>query len=185
MRTSSQKLLEKWYPPDQYDSDSLLLRLIEQSVGPESRVLDAGAGAGEKFAYNLKGRVAEMAGADLDARVQENPQLDRGILADLTKIPVPDNCFDVVFCRYVLEHVAAPEKFLAEMFRVLKPGGAVHFRDPKQMALCEPGRAVDAPLVSRMVQRAPERARGTGHVSDGVPSQHSKGCVPPFRPGGF
>jgi SAM-dependent methyltransferase len=37
--------------------------------------------------------------------------------------PLEDATADFVLCTETLEHVATPEVFLAEMFRVLKPGG--------------------------------------------------------------
>jgi ubiquinone/menaquinone biosynthesis C-methylase UbiE len=39
------------------------------------------------------------------------------------RIPYPDNYFDFVYSKSVLEHVKNTDKFLAESFRVLKPGG--------------------------------------------------------------
>ena len=38
-------------------------------------------------------------------------------------IPCPDDSFDVVFCCDVLEHVRDAAKVIAEISRVLKPGG--------------------------------------------------------------
>lgn len=44
--------------------------------------------------------------------------------ADLeTRWPFPDNAFDVVHSRYVIEHMSSIDNFVAESFRVLKPGG--------------------------------------------------------------
>lgn len=37
--------------------------------------------------------------------------------------PFPDNSFDSLLCSQVLEHVFYPEKFISEMYRVLKAGG--------------------------------------------------------------
>jgi SAM-dependent methyltransferase len=39
--------------------------------------------------------------------------------------PLPDAAFDAVLCSQVLEHVFTPEKFLAEIRRVLRPGGTL------------------------------------------------------------
>ena len=127
-----EKTKRRWYGPDRFDNDEPFRRMIYEAVGPESRVLDAGAGAGDLFAYDLKGRVAEMIGVDLDPRVETNPRLDRGILADLTEIPLEDDSVDVAFSRYVLEHVAEPARFLGEMARILKPGGRFLFLTPNK-----------------------------------------------------
>lgn len=40
-------------------------------------------------------------------------------------IPYPDNYFDYVFSKSVIEHFFNPEKYAKEVFRVLKPGGLV------------------------------------------------------------
>jgi SAM-dependent methyltransferase len=45
------------------------------------------------------------------------------VQADAAALPFTDNCFDIVVCAELLEHVYAPENVLAEVFRVLKNGG--------------------------------------------------------------
>ena len=47
------------------------------------------------------------------------------ILGDAQNIPVKSNSMDCVKCTELLEHVEYPEKVLAEISRVLKPGGAL------------------------------------------------------------
>ncbi len=42
---------------------------------------------------------------------------------DLTNLTLPDNSKGLVFCSHVLEHVPDDRKAMAEMFRVLRPGG--------------------------------------------------------------
>ena len=37
--------------------------------------------------------------------------------------PYPDNCFDVIYHKSLLEHLREPESFMRESYRVLKPGG--------------------------------------------------------------
>jgi len=49
----------------------------------------------------------------------------RFVRGDAHHLPFEDNSFDVVYSRYVLEHVADPVRVLKEMRRVLKRGGSV------------------------------------------------------------
>ena len=45
------------------------------------------------------------------------------IIGDIKNIPLPDESVDAVICRAVLEHIDEPFKAVAEMNRILKPGG--------------------------------------------------------------
>jgi SAM-dependent methyltransferase len=112
------------YPqPEIVDGYQHFLTELERHVTPRSVVLDIGAGAGELNSYVLKGRVQRMVGVDLDPRVTTNPLLDEGVLAEAGALPFADSTFDIAFSVYVLEHIARPEQFIAEVRRVLKPGG--------------------------------------------------------------
>jgi SAM-dependent methyltransferase len=44
---------------------------------------------------------------------------------DAQDLPYPDNTFDAVVCGYGILHVPQPDRALAEMHRVLRPGGRV------------------------------------------------------------
>ena len=45
--------------------------------------------------------------------------------ADVMSLPYKDQSFDAVMAAHVLEHLPDPQRALAEMVRVLKPGGGV------------------------------------------------------------
>jgi ubiquinone/menaquinone biosynthesis C-methylase UbiE len=49
----------------------------------------------------------------------------RFIQANAHYLPLADDSFDVVYCRWLLEHVADPLRVLQEMRRVVRPGGRV------------------------------------------------------------
>jgi glycosyltransferase involved in cell wall biosynthesis/SAM-dependent methyltransferase len=46
-----------------------------------------------------------------------------GVVGDGQAIPLRDGCADVAHCSNVLEHVPAPEALLAELVRIVRPGG--------------------------------------------------------------
>lgn len=122
--------------------DSLFRDRIAARLTPESVVLDLGAGAGIVSQMDFRGQAARICGVDLDPRVEQNPMLDEGRVADGESIPYPDATFDVVFADNVLEHLAEPEKVFGEVARVLKPGGVFLFKTPNKWHYM--------PLISRM-----------------------------------
>ena len=52
------------------------------------------------------------------------------VLADAYSLPFASEAFDLVLCAEVLEHMKAPSLALAEMRRVLKPGGKLLLTTP-------------------------------------------------------
>lgn len=52
------------------------------------------------------------------------------VAADAHRLPFPDGLFQRVECDAVLEHVKWPEQVVAEMTRVLAPGGYLHLVTP-------------------------------------------------------
>jgi ubiquinone/menaquinone biosynthesis C-methylase UbiE len=50
-------------------------------------------------------------------------------VGDGNQLPFRDGSFDLVVCNSVLHHIAEPQKLLAEIVRLSKPGGAILLRD--------------------------------------------------------
>src|SRR4051794_19850247 len=104
-----------------------LARLL--TLTGEERALDVGTGAGA-LAIALAPFVSEAIGVDVvpellaegRARAPANVRL---IEADATALPFPQGSFDLVTTARTLHHVARPELVLAEMDRVLRPGGTM------------------------------------------------------------
>ncbi len=49
-------------------------------------------------------------------------------VGDVYALPFADSSFDAVFSNALLDHLRAPQKAIAEMYRVLKPGGVLGVR---------------------------------------------------------
>lgn len=81
------------------------------------RVLNAGAGT-RKVSHLIDGELINQ-----DLTWPGDDRTDIQIYSPLHVIPVADDYFDAILCIAVLEHVENPEEVMAELFRVLKPGG--------------------------------------------------------------
>lgn len=52
------------------------------------------------------------------------------VVSDLRHLPFKDHTFDAATCEQVLEHVPSPHAVVAELMRVVKPGGLIHIASP-------------------------------------------------------
>jgi uncharacterized protein YbaR (Trm112 family)/SAM-dependent methyltransferase len=55
---------------------------------------------------------------------------ETNVCCDICDIPLTSNSADLVFSSSIIEHVYNPERAVAEMFRILKPGGLVYTEIP-------------------------------------------------------
>lgn len=128
-----QRLVDRYYSDPKYDGPTIFYDWIRELALPSYRVLNLGAGpATRNTKRNLRGTVSELVGADFDAVVLDNDELDRAYVIESGKIPIDDGYFDLIFSDWVVEHVEHPEEFLSEVHRLLKPGGSFLFRTPNK-----------------------------------------------------
>lgn len=108
-----------------------LLREKKFDLHGAGNILDVGSGAGQITKHLLKyaDDDAQITCFDLShemlrrARNRLKSDRPRFVTADMTQLPFPDATFDCITCGYVLEHLPDPEPGLAELARVLVPGG--------------------------------------------------------------
>lgn len=104
------------------------LAIIRAMVGTADglRVLELGVGGGHVLRMFPR---AKLTGVDVSGVILETARrnlagLDAEIVqGDLIELALPAQSFDRVICTEVLEHTTAPESYVAELARLLRPGG--------------------------------------------------------------
>ena len=186
--------------------------LVHEALGavPGDRVLDAGCGPGFYVAETLErvGPEGSVVGVDASEPMlalaakrcegHDNGGFEQG---DVTALPVADADFDRALSVQVLEYVADIPAALAELLRVLRPGGRVliwdvdwatvswHSQDPARMErvlrtwdkhLSDP--SLPQTLSARMRAAGFEDVEMTGHafVTDNLTEDTYAGGVAPL-----
>ena len=107
--------------------NEILLSYLE--AGPGELILDVGCGTGI-FTTGVLRTGAWVVGADISApmlrvAIARGGTGFAGVCADMCALPFADNAFDRVFSMTAIEFVADGAKAIAELNRVVKPGGRV------------------------------------------------------------
>lgn len=100
-------------------------KVEEVNGGRKGRVLDIGCGRG-LLLQQFKKRGWEVQGTELDDKSAAYPRDVLGLpvkTGELLEMNFPDEHFDAVIMWHVLEHVPAVATLMAEVNRLLKPGG--------------------------------------------------------------
>jgi SAM-dependent methyltransferase len=107
------------------------IRRLCPDLGPSHRVLDLGPRNWKEVAMVRAAGLGAVEALDL---FPHDPRIRRG---DMHRMPFADGEFDLVFATHVLEHAYEPRRALAEVTRVLKPGGRLWVQLPREFV---PGR---------------------------------------------
>jgi SAM-dependent methyltransferase len=109
-------------------SQSLLLTeldAVRQHV--TGRTLDVGCGA-KPYAWIFGDRISEHIGIDWSPREGNHARVEA--YSDAQCLPFGDATFDTVLCTEVMEHLRRPADCMAEIARVLRPGGKAIITTP-------------------------------------------------------
>ncbi len=132
-----------WWHRDFLDLMARRWRLSEASS-----LADIGCGLchWSRLLYGYLHPPARFAGVDQEVRwVTEAPQHFRRAFpavssnllnfqqGDATRLPLPDNSFEVVTCQTLLMHLPSPLDALREMLRILRPGGLLLCVEPNNL----------------------------------------------------
>lgn len=107
--------------------DQLAQYLVERfHINKGQSLLDLGCGRGD-FAKAFQRAGVDVRGADIEATASTIIEGVEVAHFDIERdrYPYPDNTFDIVFSKSVLEHMSDPRNFLEEQRRILKTGGRI------------------------------------------------------------
>ena len=135
---------------DQMDHGQVNRRFVEDflaalttgdpSCKRDGHVFDAGTGTAQiPIELMRQGFAGTVTASDLAEsmlvvarRNVESTQLSESIslvLRDCKQLPEPDATYDAVMSNSIVHHIPEPRRVLAELWRVLKPGGLLFVRD--------------------------------------------------------
>ena len=127
-RDNSGGRIGRWLTGLTYGRNDVTPRLVDsflEHLSGGKRVLVVGGGSigsGMDKLYSAAG--VEVIGTD----VYPSPNI--ALICDGHKLPFADESFDGVVVQAVLEHVVEPDRVVAELRRVLRPGGLVYAETP-------------------------------------------------------
>ena len=117
---------EKSHPLNTYPSKLIKYLFDSYGMSKGQKILEPGCGRGEFLdAYRRLGLkcygldLSPSAGGFLEGIEVKQANIEKEAL------PYDDNYFDIVYSKSLMEHLHHPDKYLSEVFRILKPGGKV------------------------------------------------------------
>lgn len=178
------------YWDDVWSTDTLdreyseLFRLVLARVPERARTLDVGCGVGNLSRLLRDQRQARVTALDFSTWACEQLTKDgfETVVSSLPRIPLPDSVFDVAVATEVMEHLDRPERTLAEMVRVVKPGGIIMCSVPNDTLHphqeLEHQQAFDRDSLAKMLRRHSQHYEIlTGKLYDGKQGEFLLGVL--------
>ena len=132
--------------------------LDRMALPPGAMVLDVACGAGASL--RILGRRGHLA-----VGVDVQPDTTQAIVADAQALPFAASSYDAVICECALSTFDHPKQALAEMLRVLRPGGVLGMTDVvlrRDLATASVIAAVDRLTTAQAMTGYAELLRGAG-----------------------
>jgi ubiquinone/menaquinone biosynthesis C-methylase UbiE len=124
--------------------------ILKQALPLESPALEVGTGKG-RFLVRLAKHVNDITTVDISAEEQRCARLNaryhkvqdriKFVLQDAARLPWPDRNFGAVVTMNAMHHIRNFQPVLAEMLRVVKPGGKLVLADFSPRGFQNMGRA--------------------------------------------
>ncbi len=140
-----------------------IVAVVRHALGVETldgvRAVDVGCSAGF-IADELALAGATMSGVDIDEPGLEKARARFGERVDFRlargeDLPFADDSMDVAVLNHIYEHVVDPEAVVADIFRVLRPGGLLYLGIGHRWQVIEPHHRL--PFLSWLPQGAADR----------------------------
>lgn len=125
---------------------------------PHGKIVDVGCGVGHGTRY-LEPR--DSVGVDIDPQVlagQSRPT----VVADMRALPFSAGTFDGAISVHAIEHVPDPERAIAELRRVVRPGGVACVWTPNRLTFGVPDEIIDP---YHYVEFAPDELRALAELA--------------------
>lgn len=148
-----------------------ILAVVRHATGRDSLesmvALDVGCSAGF-IAHEIALAGADTIGVDIDEPGIAKAQARFGDTVDFRvssgdRMPLEDESVDLIVFNHIYEHVVSPEAVVADMRRVLKPGGMLYLGLGNRLGVIEPH--YELPFLSWLPRRASDlymRTTGKG-----------------------
>jgi SAM-dependent methyltransferase len=152
-------IIEKFYPEvgaggfTSIDGTLQFFTRVNALLHPDMTVVDYGAGRAEfmeedpieyrRKIRTFRGKVKHVIGIDVADAVMSNPVVDQAyVVQPGSRLPLDDRSVDMVISDHVFEHFESPAEPVAEIERILKPGGWLCARTPNKWSYSAIGAAL-------------------------------------------